>query len=127
MENPASENSYEEAKKKAKEFYRKIGQVWCPALNDFIIFNSAGLRHLIRKGERPRSRRDQVRRFFLLRSAVGILADPAAEIARISVLLDMRFWTIARKGNKQIISVVVRQTKSGKKHFFSIYDQKIAR
>ena len=64
---------YQRAKKHAHRFYQKIGRVLCPALNnEQIVFNNIGFNHLIRK-LKLRSRREQKRRFNLLRYAEKIL------------------------------------------------------
>ncbi len=49
MGNPIIDESYQKEKKKAKEFYAAIGRVWCPALDEHVVFNNTGFRHLIRK------------------------------------------------------------------------------
>ncbi len=67
MENLIKRDGYDDAKRRVKEFYARIGSVWCPASNDYVSFKSAGLRHLIRKGKMPRPERDQMRRFFSLK------------------------------------------------------------
>ena len=138
MENPNIQKHYEEARKNAKEFYRTIGHIWCPMLNDYVVFKSAGLRHLIRKNGKPRSERDQMRRFLLLNSAPGILADPTARVIQreknempdasrgTSTPPSARFLTITAQRNEKIITIVVRQIRDGKRNFLSIYDQKIA-
>jgi hypothetical protein len=142
MENSTVCGSYEKAKREAKEFYHSIGRVWCPTLEDNVTFNSPGFRHLVRKGSKPRSRRDQMRRFALLYFAPDIISDTSAEAAcrerektsdgslgdrKARTLSSARFWTAATKSRGQILMVVVRQIGAGQKHFFSIYNQKIAR
>jgi hypothetical protein len=77
MESPAYEESYEEAKRKAKEFYEKIGSIWCPALNEYVIFNRAGLRHLMQKGPAFRPKSEQKRRFALISHAKRVIENAA--------------------------------------------------
>lgn len=50
MKNPIEDDDYEKLKKEAKESYEKIGKIWCPALDDHIVFKKPGFRHLIWKG-----------------------------------------------------------------------------
>ncbi len=141
MENPATGNRYKEKRRKAKKFYRTIGCVWCPALDDYVIFNDIGFRHLIQKGKRFRAQKDQERRFFLLRLVKDILSDPHSEITqrekKPSCLTHrpqemqpnscLTFWAITAKRSQNLITVVIRQVNSGDKHFFSVYHQKTAR
>jgi hypothetical protein len=138
MENPAAESDHKSFKRKAKRLYQEIGYVWCPALNDHIIFNNAGFRHLIWKGKKRRSMRDQKRRFFLLKYAENIIEDPNIEILHkkdFSVNQSKRhgrknlsmsradFWTLTKKYNDTIITIIIRRRKTGSKHFFSIYNE----
>jgi hypothetical protein len=142
MKNQITENNYQNAKKRAKEFYKTIGRLWCPVLNDYVVFNNVGFQHLIRKGHRPRLMSDQTRRFYLLESAEDILTNMKAKVAfeekniisapnktdkKSSVQSRVIFWKISARQNEKTIIVVVRQIASKQKHFFSIYDQKTAR
>ena len=60
-------------KQEAKFIYSKIDRTWCPALNDYVEFNSRGFRHLIRKGRLLRSDSEQKRRFVLISDAPKII------------------------------------------------------
>jgi hypothetical protein len=139
MENPTQKKSYEDAKQKAKEFYRTIGRVWCPILGDHIIFNRIGLQHLIRKHgiERPKS--EQKRRFALLPVALKVIENPhitaryqPRETVRgikwrgKKVLISSRidFWELTEKDNGLVIKIIIRQFKGTKKHFLSVYARK---
>ena len=73
MDDPAIKDRYEEAKHKAKALYRSVGRVRCAALGEHIAFTKAGLRHLLRKGKKRHSRREQMRRFMLLTYAKAIV------------------------------------------------------
>jgi hypothetical protein len=121
---------YEEKKENAKECYSKIGRIWCPILNDYIIFNQTGFRHMIRKGRRPRPKNDQIRRFTLLPFAKDIIESNNTKlIQKESDNISTHSWNflaIIGKGNKQNIVIVIRQNRAGEKYFFSIYNQKIA-
>ena len=139
MENPASENSYEEAKKKAKEFYGKIGHVWCPALGDFVVFNQAGFEHLVQKRGSPRPKSEQKRRFSLLPYVKNILEDQGITIiheknkilhsakvggARVIMVTTAQFWRIVALRDDEIIKIIIRQIDGHEKHFFSIFAKK---
>ena len=137
MENPADGNSYEEIKRKAREFYGKIGLVWCTALNDHIVFNSVGFRHLIWKGAEQRPQQEQKRRFALLPYIKNTLTNHRGmmefrEEIRTSIVKEhgkkirrlsrARFWgLVINGGDGTTITIVIRQIDSRNKHFFSIY------
>ncbi|MGB7957232.1 MAG: hypothetical protein WCF77_00090 [Minisyncoccia bacterium] len=136
MEDPARENSYEEAKRKAKEFYRGIGRVWCPALNGYVAFNSAGFRHLVWKGAEQRPQKEQERRFGLIFHARNILAVHHGEVEfREKIEMSIvrkhgikirrpsraRFWGFLYERGGETITIVIRQIDRRSKHFFSIY------
>ena len=142
MENKITGNDYQVAKKRAKEFYKTIGRLWCPVLNDYVVFNNIGFRHLIRKGHTLRLLSDQIKRFVLLNSVKHVIANADAkmtceekEIAfslnqkgeKIHIRSTAKFWKITTRQGGETVTVVVRQVAFGKKHFFSIYNQKTAR
>jgi hypothetical protein len=131
MENQIINNDYYQNKNKAKKLYSNIGEIWCPVLNDHITFNNIGFKHLTRKGKRPRSNKDQFRRFNLLKFTKNIIEDPDSKITVKSEenILNKKvrtFWAIRAEKNQKTIIIVIRQIGMGKKHFFSIYDQKTA-
>lgn len=136
MEDPVGGENYEEAKRRAKEFYKKIGCVFCPALNDFITFNSAGFRHLVWQGKTLRREKEQMRRFALLSDVKNILNDfngnkeyrTTKQILRtdrhgkkIRTEIRIQFWGLIREIDGKRIKVIVRQVGNGRKHFFSIF------
>ena len=136
MQNPANKNSYDEAKKSAKEFYKTIDCAWCPALNDYIVFNQSGFQHLMRKRGRSRSKKEQKRRFALLLFVENIIRDKnitvqheknnilhSAKIGskRIFKTTMAKFWRITAKRNGKIVKIVIRQIGNHGKHFFSVF------
>ena len=131
---------YESCKKWAKDFYKKIGTIFCPALdNQYISFNNIGFTHLIRKMS-LRSRNEQKRRFLLLPKIESILKNPQAvivyrkeekkvevkkndtKILRESVI---HYWTSVYFTDSKRIKIVIRQVNNGLKHFYSVMDKKL--
>jgi hypothetical protein len=127
---------YGKAKQEAKEFYREIRRVWCPALNDYVKFGNDGLRHLMRKRGVFRPKSEQKRRFALLRDTTAIIANPtmkASQNEKISlrsinrrgkklvVSSAAKFWKLTGRNENQVIKVVIRQFEGGKKEFLSVY------
>jgi len=138
MENPTiSDNDHEKAKRKAKSLYLEIGRVWCPALGDYVVFNSVGFQHLLRKRGKRRLQSEQQRRFALLKNAVDIVTNPNALVIhakrmamqsnkwqREKIMREIQadFWAFKEiKDGQTIATLLVRQLERGEKHFFSIY------
>jgi hypothetical protein len=118
---------YEEIEPKAKEFYKTIGSVWCPPLNDHIVFNRQGFHHLIVSKNTPRPKSERKRRFALLPYAQDILKNPDTVIPQNPKdirSLKVNFWIFSKKIDGVDIKIIVRQIGNGKKHFFSIYGKK---
>lgn len=139
MEDRLTHSGYKEVLRNANALYRKIGRIWCPRLEDWVAFNNVGFHHLIWQGRRHRSIREQKRRFAILAYAAGIVGDPASTaFHERKPILDsdsesdtgivanfrMTFWTLTAQKNNEVVTVVIRQAKHGKKHFFSIYSKK---
>ena len=130
-------------KRKAKEYYASIGRVWCPALNDYVIFNSIGFNHLIRKRGILRAGSEQKRRLNLLADAVDMIANPGIEFShdkkcvfhvahrgneKLALTTSGDFWKFVQEKDNKIVKVIIRQFEGGSKHFFSVYarEQKTA-
>ncbi|OGG60521.1 hypothetical protein A3C89_04000 [Candidatus Kaiserbacteria bacterium RIFCSPHIGHO2_02_FULL_50_50] len=128
---------YEHSKKKAKEIYKSIGAIICPALDgDYVYFTNVGFNHLVRKGRIPRTKNEQMSRFVLLEHVEPILKDPRANIEYRATTekrvvnrhgeeyfmeSTAEFWTFHKRIDDCTIKVVVRKLGTeGDKHFFSI-------
>jgi hypothetical protein len=117
---------YEEEKHRAKEYYKRLGRIWCPGLNDYVVFNSVGFRHLMRKGGTWRSKDEQMRRFDLLPYAQKIITDPKAVFITekrtlIPLTSEAEFFACTNQIDGQQITVIIRQINMRQKHFFSIF------
>jgi hypothetical protein len=122
MEN--KKESYDEKRAVAKKFYKTIGSVWCPVLDDYIVFNKRGFRHLIGKNGFTRPKNEQLRRFHMLSYVQDILGNPNAILnrkSRESKGLTTDLWIFMADRENLHIKVVVRRAGKGKKHFLSIY------
>jgi hypothetical protein len=123
MENSNYDDGYEGIKKKAKEIYDNIERVWCPALNDHIVFRKAGFRHHIWKNGIFRIKSEQKRRLALIPCVVEIIQSQKDQgLYRNEG--DVRFWAFIQRRDKKIIRVVIRQIGEGEKHFFSVFEEK---
>ncbi len=138
MENPAANDGHEQAKKKAKAFYKTIGHVWCPALNDHVRFSTAGFHHLAWKQNYPRRKSEQIKRFAFISDAKAIIAsrttitehrmtdasyDTYRRGKRKITVSTANFWSLTKKRNGKAITVIIRQLKGGEKHFFSVFSK----
>ena len=131
---------YVACKKWAKDFYKKIGTVLSPALdNQYISFNNTGFNHLVRKLS-LRSRNEQKRRFLRLPQVELIIKNPKAiivyrkeekkiEIKKngLKVLKEstIHYWTFVYFTDSKRIKIVIRQVNNGSKHFYSVMDKKL--
>lgn len=110
--------------KKAKEDYKKIGYVECPALDNApVYFNKYGWNHLMRKGKNMRDPSDQMNRIKIIPYAVIIIRNiRKLSEYRNNISFDSfaHFWSLRMKVNKSWLRVVIRQMNNGNKHFFSI-------
>jgi len=68
------EEKLDNAREKARNYYKSIGAIYCPYLDQKISLNSAGFEHILTKSwNRGRSRADQYIRLKLLPKAMEIL------------------------------------------------------
>ncbi len=114
--------------KKFRNEYQKIGHLPCPAFNsENIYFNKHGLIHLFIKGRFPRKSGDIVRRIRIFPN-VKVILNNENKITEYRTtrrgLSTAHFWTIKSKINNRIIKVIIRQLNNGRKHFFSVMDEK---
>jgi hypothetical protein len=136
MENLITEQNHHETRKGAEEAYGRLSNIWCPALSAHIAFYRSGLRHLLWKGNLPRSKSDQRRRLALLPYVADILRDPAATVTheetkishivkvgaeRIKAPATAQFWRITGTRDGKVITIVIRQIENHEKHFFSVF------
>jgi hypothetical protein len=130
-------SNYEKIRQDAENFYKKIGCLRCPALNnEYVFFTSEGFNHLMYKGSRKeRSRNDQITKFKLLPKARYII-----ETSTTFQEYDETLTSIRRKMHKRVVDdsavakywgfvaiikdirtkVIVRQIENGQKHFWSV-------
>lgn len=112
--------AYEEAKRKAKETYSKIGRIYSPRLHDMVSFNNIGFKHLIRKGSAMRPLWEQINRFALLGNATRMLKDPHTNIS-VRQSGNTQFWAFHERKDNVATTLIIRQVGKGRKHFFSIF------
>lgn len=108
-------SEYSEILSKTKEYYLKLTPVRCPELNNtYVYFTRSGFNHLLRKGQIPRIKSDQIRRFKLLNKVSNAISS--GNLIEHRILGKIDYWTLL-KGNTKVI---VRKGERGSLHFFSI-------
>ena len=109
-------------KRKPGGVYSQLKPVACPTLQDEeVVFSRSGFDHLLRKGGIFRTKKDQLRRFSLLKYARTVLEKPDLEII-VREGTSAIFWKMSKNIGNKTVRVVVRQKETGPKHFFSIMD-----
>lgn len=112
--------------KEAKDEYRKIGYVECPAFdNEKVHFNKHGFNHFIRKSGVLRTLPEQIRRLNLLNTLTQIISS-SNDYQEYEKLYNKnppaQFWSFIRRSDGGFIKIVIRQIGDGNKHFFSVMD-----
>lgn len=110
--------------KLAKEEYKKIGYVECPAFSgEKVYFNHYGLNHLMFKGRIPRPMDQVTERFNLLIYVKNIIKNTKTiynEEKRTKDQSEAYFWTIKYSLRTMNIRIILRRLNNGTIHFFSI-------
>lgn len=130
-------SNYDKAREDAANFYKSIGRMRCPALNnEYIHFTSEGFNHLIYKNKRrERDRSVQIMKFKLL-SKVKILVGTSSTYQEydeglkevrvktkkkiVNVTRVVKYWGFVAIIKDYRIKVVIRQLGDGQKHFWSV-------
>lgn len=135
MENNLDIEKFELLKSDIEKKYKKIANIYNPALQTKIFFNSNGLHHL--KYDNNRSKRDKIiqkNKFMFFDSAVSILkkSSTVQEYRRLfsisnktkttKIMEFFAFWAIISFTKKIRIKVIVRRIggEKGQFHFWSV-------
>jgi hypothetical protein len=115
--------SYYAALRRAEKFYKTLMSIQSSHFGGaWVVFNNIGFKHLIRKA-RVRSRKEQMKRFELLKYVPEILKNPDANVSyRIATsgYHKVHYWSFREEKDGKDITVVVRQVGNGTKHFYSV-------
>ena len=113
--------------KLAKEEYKKIGYVECPAfLGERVYFTHKGFEHLLMKNGKYRAHQDQIRRLSQIPYIVSITSS-TKEVYSYRKGHDIDFWSISGVVDNKLVIIVIRQNKGREKQFLSIMDKRLAR
>jgi len=113
---------YKTARAKAKKYYRTIGAIFSPALDEQVYFSKHGFGHIrFKRGHRGRARKIQIRRFSLLPLAVNLVAVSTTYQEFEITPNRFRYWgLIAIIGNEKFKVVIRKIGQRGRAHFWSV-------
>jgi hypothetical protein len=131
-----NQKDFQKVKSEAEDFYKDIGQVYCPYFKEKIAFNAKGLKHLKFKSDRQaRPIKDQYSRLKLIRLAPEVLKQSHTlqgiwQIKRFEaqktnsrwerVMKDVIFYEFIAVLNNTRVKVIVKEVFGGQKHFWSV-------
>lgn len=106
--------------KLAKEEYKKIGYVECPAFSgEKIYFTNKGLTHLLYKNGNRRHRIDYLIRLRLLVKVPDIIKN-ATKYSEYRKDGNAQFWSLEKYIGDKLITIIVFQKGNGNKYFLSV-------
>ena len=127
---------YEAIKTQTLAFYESQKPIFCPALNDHVLFTSIGFNHIMYKRHRAmRDQESQIMRFKMLPRAIRLieltttyqefeksekLFEVKMQKKKVMQRKDVSYWGIIAIIDERKIKVVVRKIGNGKIHFWSI-------
>ena len=120
---------YEELLNKRKALYDTIKKVYCPCINEDVIFNSKGFHHIKYDGYgRARSKKEKMYRLGILPLAIPVIKcaikiheySQPKELNKLEKPIE--YWALREKVGKQgtTITVILRRIGSGNITFYSI-------
>ena len=117
---------------KRRTWYKSVGRVFCPCLNEYVIFNSKGFRHLIYNGLGvARARKESIGRLRILPLAIPTIrkAITFAEFRELYSSKEAKWiksWELQEivGKDKVKISIILRKIGDGKIAFYSIWEDK---
>ncbi len=114
--------SYKKLLKVMRMWYKTIGKVYCPCLNEFVIFNSKGFRHFRFHGNgKERTVADQIERFKRLPAAIQLIKQ-ASKIHENRTSADGKKSFLALQGTSfgKNIRVVLIKASAGQMVYISV-------
>lgn len=112
-----------------KAIYKKLQPCFCPALQEFVYFNSTGLNHLLYYRRRPRSHREKHYRASTIHYLVKVISDAKRVVEEIKsenplVITWSLQSVIEEKNEKSEIKVILVKNGNGKIYFLSAMKKK---
>jgi len=132
-----NQEDFQKIKSEAEDFYKNIGEVYCPYFKEKIAFNAKGLKHLKFKSDKQaRSSKDQYSRLKLIHLAPEVLMQSHTlqgiwQIKRFEAQKTNSRWEHALKEvvyyefiavlENVRVKVIIKEVQGGEKHFWSIF------
>ena len=130
-------SNYQKLRDDSLKFYNSIGKIFCPVLNDYVLFPSESFNHIVFKSARTeRERPSQIMRFKLLPKAKKLVETSSTyqefeeTIQEFSVKSFkkkvqkskvVRYWGIIAIIDSYKIKVIIRKVgDDGNFHFWSV-------
>jgi len=131
------QEEFEKLKTKVHSDYKKIGNIYCPALKSKIVFNANGLYHLHYNSDRSeRNKLVQRNKFSFFQSATEILRilttiqeyrrcivkNNSETVLKLNITEWFSFWAITSFKKQIRIKIIVRRVggENGQYHFWSV-------
>ena len=131
-----NEKDFLKVKSEAEEFYKTIGDIYCPYFKEKIAFNTKGLKHLKFKSNRQaRPGKDQYSRLKLICLAPEVLKRSHTlqgiwQIRRFEfqktnsrweqVMKDVMYYEFIAVIDNVRVKVIIKEVSGGEKHFWSV-------
>jgi len=130
------QENFDVVKIEAEEFYKNIGEIYCPYLKDKISFNTKGLEHIKFK-ERGKARviLDQYIRLKLLKLAPKIISASntlqeyfeTKKFEKVNInsrwenrMVEITYYGFIAIINQSRIKIIIKQISGGNKFFWSL-------
>ncbi len=110
-----------------RSWYKKVGKVFCPVLNEWVVFNSQGFRHLRYDGNgKPRTNKQQIYRMNVLVSVTEVIQDSYNVLDKQVRYLGTKevkveYWELGKIIQNDHVTVILRRSGNGSVAFYSIW------
>ncbi len=118
---------YRKLLKQRREWYQGIKKVYCPVLNENVIFNSKGFHHLIYPSGKMRTIKEQMYKLGLLPLVIPVIKNTKAIYKYEKIFVkelgkEAEFWTLRDFVGVQgtLTTVILRKIGTGNITFLSV-------
>jgi hypothetical protein len=115
---------------KQKQLYKEFQPIFCPAMQETVYFNSAGLHHLLFKDKRGRSSSERRYRLSLLPYIHEVISKAINLASRVKSKNPLvKTWSMSHSITEKDAApriftvVVIRKKPNGRLYFLSVMDK----
>lgn len=120
-------DKYKKLLEERRAWYKSIGEIYCPILKEYIIFNSKGFNHLVYSKRKWRTKKEQMYKLGLLPLVPAVIKN-ATKVSNYrkcfvkSLNKETEFWTLTEiVGKQQTLTIVIlRRVGTGNITFLSV-------